>query len=126
MKLKVSGIDHVNMEVINLEESVKFYNNLFGFELLKEQPDDISKIIGNEKVKLCLYETPGFQGYEVKGFHHFGFHIENFKEVVQKCTDMGVEIFYGGPIKWEKSSSIYIKDPNGYDIKLAEVSGGGL
>jgi len=126
MKLKISGIDHVNMEVINLEESVKFNNNLFGLELLKEQLDDISKIIGNEKVKLCLYETPGFQGCEVKGFHHFGFHIENSEEVVQKCTDMGVEIFYSGPIKWEKSSSIYIKDPNGYDIEIAEVFGGGL
>ena len=38
MQLKVSGIDHVNMEVINLKESIDFYNNLFGFEVLKEQP----------------------------------------------------------------------------------------
>lgn len=126
MNLNVSGMDHVNIEVISLKESVDFYNKLFGFEVLKEQPDQNSKIIGNEKVKLCLYEIPEFKGYTKKGFHHFGFHIENFDDIIQKCTEMDIEIFYGGPLKWESSTSIYIKDPNGYEIELSEVFGGGL
>jgi lactoylglutathione lyase len=126
MNLIVNGIDHLNMEVINLNETVEFYSRLFGFTVKMEQPEENSKIIGNEKVKLCLYETGGFQGYTKKGFHHFGLHIENFDDVMQKCTDMGLEIFYGGPLQWEKSTSIYIKDPNGYEIELTEVFGGGL
>jgi catechol 2,3-dioxygenase-like lactoylglutathione lyase family enzyme len=126
MNLIVNGIDHLNMEVINLNETVEFYNQLFGFTVKKEQPEENSKIIGNEKVKLCLYEIKDFHGYTKKGFHHFGLHIENFDDVMQKCTDMGLEIFYGGPLKWEKSTSIYIKDPNGYEIELTEVFGGGL
>ena len=126
MNLIVNGIDHLNMEVINLNETQEFYNQLFGFTVLKEQPEENSQIIGNEKVKLCLYEIDDFQGYTKKGFHHFGLHIENFEVVMQKCTEMGIEIFYGGPIKWEKSTSIYIKDPNGYEIELIEVFGGGL
>ena len=124
--LKVNGIDHLNMDVRNLDETVEFYKNLFGFEVIKEQPEQDSKIIGNEKVKLCLYEDPELNEYKKNGFNHFGFHIDNFDEIIQKCTELGVEIFYGGPIKWEKSSSIYIKDPNGYEIELAEVFGGGL
>lgn len=126
MNLKVNGIDHLNMEVINLNETVEFYNQLFGFNVLKEQPEENSKIIGNEKVKLCLYETGDFNGYAKKGLHHFGLHIENFEKVINKCTEMGIEIFYGGPLKWEKSTSIYIKEPNGYEIELTEVFGGGL
>jgi len=126
VNLAVSGIDHLNIEVINLNETVEFYNQLFDFAVIKEQPEENSKIIGNEHVKLCLYETEAFHGYTKKGFHHFGLHIENFDDVMQKCTEMGIEIFYGGPLKWEKSSSIYIKDPNGYEIELAEVFGGGL
>ena len=126
MNLIVNGIDHLNMEVINLNETKEFYNQLFGFTVLKEQPEENSKIIGNEKVKLCLYEIDDFQGYTKKGFHHFGLHIENFEDVMNKCTEMGIEIFYGGPLKWEKSTSIYIKDPNGYEIELTEVFGGGL
>ncbi len=126
MALKVNGIDHLNMDVRNLDETVEFYKNLFGFKVIKEQPEQDSKIIGNEKVKLCLYEDPDLDEYKKNGFNHFGFHIDNFDEIIQKCTDLGVKIFYGGPIKWEKSSSIYIKDPNGYEIELAEVFGGGL
>jgi lactoylglutathione lyase len=126
MNLKVNGIDHLNMEVINLNESLEFYNQFFGFTVLKEQPEENSKIIGNEKVKLCLYEIDDFQGYTKKGFHHFGLHIENFEDVMNKCTEMEIEIFYGGPLKWEKSTSIYIKDPNGYEIELTEEFGGGL
>jgi len=126
MNLKVNGIDHLNVEVINLNETVEFYNQLFGFTVIKEQPQENSKIIGNEKVKLCLYERGDFHGYTKKGFYHFGLHIENFEDVMHKCTEMGIEIFYGGPLKWEKSSSIYIKDPNGYEIELTEVFGGGL
>ncbi len=124
--LKVNGIDHLNMDVKDLKETVEFYQNLFGFKVIKEQPEQHSKIIGNEKVKLCLYEDPELNEYKKNGFNHFGFHIDNFDEIIQKCTELGVEIFYGGPIKWEKSSSIYIKDPNGYEIELAEVFGGGL
>ncbi len=124
--LKVKGIDHLNLDVRDLDETVKFYGELFGFRVVKDQPEENSKIIGNENVKLCLYQIDGFDHYEKSGFNHFGFHIENFDDIIQKCTEMGVEIFYGGPLKWEKSSSVYIKDPNGYEIELAEVFGGGL
>jgi len=56
--LKASFIDHINMEVKDLEQSVTFYKNLFGFEIKKEQPEEKSKIIGNANIKLCLYENP--------------------------------------------------------------------
>ena len=126
MNLITSGIDHLNLEVKNLAESVEFYKKLFGFKVLKEQPEDDSKIIGNDKVKLCLYESSEFRGYKKKGFYHFGLHIENFEDIIQKCSEMNVKVFYGGPVQWEKSRSIYIADPNGYDIELSEVFGGGL
>lgn len=76
-------MDHVNMTVKNLEESVEFYKNLFGFEVKKEQPEHKSKIIGNDQVKLCLYEDP--QMSTEGGIAHFGFNIENFDEIMEKC-----------------------------------------
>ena len=122
--LKVSSIDHINMSVKNLAQSVEFYKNLFGFEIKKEQPEEKSKIIGNDNVKLCLYEDS-----EMKpegAIAHFGFHVENFDEIIKTCESLGVKIYYDGPVQFEKSRSIYISDPNGYDIELSEVFGGGL
>ncbi len=126
--LKATSIDHVNMKVKDLEQSVKFYKNLFGFEIKQEENanklDAPSKIIGNDTIKLCFYEVPDMspQG----GIAHFGFNIANFNQVIEKCKELGVEILYGGIVDWEKSKSVYIVDPSGYEIELGEVSGGGL
>ena len=54
--LNATSIDHVNMKVKNLEQSVEFYKKLFGFEIKQEDnPNKIdvpSKIIGNNSIKL--------------------------------------------------------------------------
>lgn len=126
--LKAKSIDHVNMKVKNLAESVKFYRNLFGFEIKKDEnpnrTDAPSKIIGNDSIKLCMYEDS--QMSPEGGIAHFGFHVENFSDIISKCKELGVEVLYGGPVEFEKSRSVYIVDPSGYDIELSEISGGGL
>ena len=126
--LKATSIDHVNMKVKNLEQSLEFYKNLFGFEIKQEENpnklDAPSKIIGNDSIKLCMYEVP--QMSPEGGIAHFGFNITNFNEIIEKCKELGVEVLYDGPIEWEQSKSVYIKDPSGYEIELGEVSGGGL
>ncbi len=126
--LKATSIDHVNMKVKDLEKSVEFYKNLFGFEIKQEEnPNKIdapSKIIGNDTIKLCMYEIPDMS--PEGGIAHFGFNIANFNEVIEKCKELGVQVLYGGIVDWDKSKSIYIVDPSGYEIELGEVSGGGL
>ena len=73
---------------------------MFRFEFKKEQPDQNSKIIGNELVKLCLYVNPD-QVY-TKGINHIGFYIEDFDEIVEKCKEMNIRMPYG-VIEWESS-----------------------
>jgi len=128
MVLKAKMIDHVNMKVKNLDESVEFYKNLFGFVIKQEENqnkiDAPSKIIGNDSIKLCLYEVPDMS--PEGGIAHFGFNVENFDEVISKCEELGVQILYDGVVNWEKSKSVYIVDPSGYELELGEVSGGGL
>ena len=127
-KLTATSIDHVNMKVKDLAESVSFYSGLFGFEVKQEENSNKagvpSKIIGNHSIKLCLYEVPDMK--PEGGIAHFGFHIDNFSEVIGKCKKLGVQVLYGGEVDWEKSHSVYIVDPSGYEIELSEVSGGGL
>jgi len=126
--LKAASIDHVNMKVKDLEKSVEFYKNLFGFEIKQEEnPNKIdapSKIIGNDTIKLCMYEIPDMS--PEGGIAHFGFNITNFNEIIQKCKELGVEVLYGGIVDWDKSKSVYIVDPSGYEIELGEIPGGGL
>ena len=126
--LKAKSIDHVNMKVKNLTQSVNFYKHLFGFEIKQEEnPNKIdvpSKIIGNDTIKLCMYEVPNMS--PEGGIAHFGFNIENFAQVIEKCKELNVQILYDGIIDWEKSKSVYIVDPSGYEIELGQIAGGGL
>ncbi len=124
--LRVTGIDHVNLNVRNLQETAEFYQRLFGFHVKKREYEQNGLIIGNDTISLCLYEHPELNVSDNVGFNHFGFHIDNFSEILTICQQMGVEVLYGGPIEWEQSRSIYIKDPNGYTIELSEVWSGGL
>ena len=126
MTLKTTGIDHLNLTVKNLDISCAFWHNLFGFETLEELPSQQGRIIGNQHAMLALYESPNFTPHPNTGFNHVSFHIENFDKVEKKCQNLGLEIGYGGIVSWSKSRSIYIKDPNGYEIELVEVWGGGL
>ncbi len=127
--LKATSMDHVNMSVLNLEKTVNFYKDLFGFKIRKDDnsPNKLvvpSKIIGNDSIKLCLYENP--QMSPNGGIAHFGFHVTNFDDIIKKCGELDVEVLYGGPVEFEKSVSVYVKDPSGYDIELSKNSGGGL
>lgn len=127
-KLDAISIDHVNMKVKNLKDTLRFYNDLFGFEIKKEDNPNKSNvpslIIGNNSIKLCLYEVPGMS--PEGGIAHFGFHVSNFNEILNRSKLLGVEVLYGGTVDWEKSKSVYIKDPNGYELELSEIPGGGL
>lgn len=126
MILKTTGIDHINLTVKNLEESCVFWKGLLDFETLEEIPEQQGRIIGNESALLALYEDPNFKPYQKKGFNHISFHIDNFSDIEQKCKEMNLTIEYGGVLKWAKSCSIYINDPNGYEVEFAEIWGGGL
>ncbi len=126
MTLNTSGIDHVNLEVKNLEQSCDFWFQLLGFELLEDMPEFNGRIIGTKKALLALYENREFTGPAESGFNHVCFHIANFNDIEQHCKRLGITIKYDGPVQWPQSKSIYINDPNGYEIELAEVWGGGL
>lgn len=127
-KLDAKSIDHINMKVKNLAQSVKFYSDLFGFEVKQEDNPNKgefpSKIIGNDSIKLCLYEVPDMS--PEGGIAHFGFHVKNFSDIISRCKELGVEVLYGGEVDWDRSKSVYIVDPSDYEIELSEVSGGGL
>ena len=126
MNLITTGIDHLNLDVIDLEESCKFWHALLGFEVLEEIPEQKGKIIGVKSALLALYENPSMQKCEKGGFSHVSFNIQNFNDVEDRCKELGISIKYDGAVQWPHSKSIYIEDPNGYDIELSEVWGGDL
>ena len=124
MALHTTGIDHVNLQVNDLEESIRFWTDLLGFEILESIPDQNGAIIGTREAKLALYEKTSPGKVEISGLSHLGFHIEDFDSALADCQHRGIPILYDGVVSWPNSRSLYIQDPNGYEVELTEEWGG--
>lgn len=132
--LNINTIDHLNLNVTNLEESINFYQKIFGFEVkelgLSAMSGKEYAIIGlTNKVMLAIYQTN--TPIKHSNFNHFGVNIENFDEAVESIRQDGsIKInAYGnedGVVRYPNSKSMYIEDPNGYEIELSSKFGGGL
>ena len=127
----VKAVDHINMRVKSLDESVKFYRTVFGFEVKEDhsgEADEPWVILGLPGVAyLCLYQHPAKEvGDDGLRISHFGLVVEDLAQAQAELLKNRVKILYGGPVEWPRSHSLYILDPNGYEIELTDKFGGGL
>jgi catechol-2,3-dioxygenase len=124
----VSKLDHINLSVHCFDETVNWYNKIFGFNLVEEGIENGVKwgVIRSNDAMLCIYEVNELvqlDRFEMKdkGLHylaHFGLRITNkqsWEEIIKK-EKLG--ILYNGVIKWPHSLAWYIKDPTGWEIEI--------
>lgn len=116
---------HTCIRVKNLDDSLKFYKEAFGFveKRRKDHTDDgfILVFIGNDESphQIELTYNIGQGGYNLgDGFSHIGVVVENLEESHQKHIDGGFETtdMYGLP--GEAPRFYFVTDPDGYDIEV--------
>ena len=122
MKLSVKGIDHIRIDVREVQEAVDWCLALFDFEVYVSSRT--YTIIGNDTLKLCLSEAAehSFQNGQIL---HFGLHISNWDQILDKLTQNKID---EDPFvcHWENGAeSIYIHGPLG-EIELTKVAGAAL
>src|SRR5690349_16661114 len=100
-------VDHINMFVKDLAESITFYRMVFGTDAEIKQ-DGFAKgirwcIIGiPNKFYFCLYELKG-KDFDTDALHinHIGFYVPDFDETVRRVELMGIPVEYQGKaIEW--------------------------
>lgn len=129
--IKIKSIDHIQLDVGNLEESIEFYNKVFGFELKEIGLRATTRwaIVGNEaNIFLCMHEyEPGIgvpnEGLEIT---HFGLIVDDFSSTLERLKQFNVKLFYDYEVEYHSSKSIYFLDPNGYKLEISEFVGGGI
>lgn len=126
--MSVSNLDHLNISVSNFMETVDWYGKIFGFILVEKGIQDKRSwgVLQKGDALLCIYEQPDlvskdrFQMAEASLHYlaHFGLRIDDQKVWEETIKRENVHILYGGPIRWPKSISWYIKDPTGWEIEV--------
>jgi len=129
MKIK---LDHINLTVIDLNESITWYQNLFEFQLKEGELTNLTEpwaIIGKDDSMLCLYEDKNLKSAAEAGdgpFHrvyHFGIRIDDREAWEEKLRSTGVKVRYGGAYQYPRSVSWYISDPSGHEIEVSWCGG---
>lgn len=111
-------IDHVALNVTDLEESIRFYERLFGFSVIEKWEDPGQAFVGQDSLVLGLMEYPEYD-YSAYTKAHIAFPCkpELFDEVVAAIESLGVEIL-SGPKQQRGGETILFRDPSGNILEV--------
>ena len=123
-------LDHVGVKVTDLDRSIRFYSDLFGFEMVDR------RMLGRSNVEAAAMQVGGsiiFLLHEASfrargpeehgGVDHFclTFTDPEFREILERIKAMGVRL-EGGVVPRTgatgRSDSQYILDPDGNQIEV--------
>jgi len=90
-KARALGINHVVLEVGDLDEALAFYGKLFDFTLRGRNPHNAFIDMGDQFIQLRLGKTQ-----EADGDRHFGFVVDDREPVRDALREMGVALLERG------------------------------
>ena len=105
--------DHVGLNVRDLDETIIFYADLFGFALLQRWDEPRQAFVGRGTVVLGLIERKDYD-YRRRTMAHIAFPCaqEEFPATVAKLRQLGAEIV-SGPKPQRGGETIIFRDPSG-------------
>jgi catechol 2,3-dioxygenase-like lactoylglutathione lyase family enzyme len=118
--MSVRGFSHVTINVKSLAESLKFYVEILGMEIVHRGSNDAYIEWG--QAWICLQEKPGYlERKETKllGIDHLAFYVpmNNFENSVQLLKMNNITIIRE-PVKRGMGLSVNFLDPDGTHLEL--------
>lgn len=122
---------HTMLRVRNLEDSIEFYEKMFGMKLNRKSENKDFRytlaFIGFEdsSVEIELtYNWDQTENYDLgNGYGHIALGFNDIYETCEKIRSAGWTISREpGPVKWGTTEIAFVKDPDGYSIELIQNS----
>ena len=108
--METLGVDHVSVQVSNMERSIEFYKKTFNLKFVGENAPNKIVRLGTDRTLVSMHPAPGKPGV----VDHFCLTIKDFNqdkvtaELKQKGLTPDYNIFQG----------FYVKDPDGVDVQM--------
>jgi catechol 2,3-dioxygenase-like lactoylglutathione lyase family enzyme len=104
---RLVGINHVALEVGDLDEALAFYGRLFEFELRGRVPGMAFVGMGDQFLALAEGDAPAWEG-------HFGLVVDDREAVRTRLEEAGAEIV--------ATRGLRFRDPWGNQVEVVQYS----
>jgi catechol 2,3-dioxygenase-like lactoylglutathione lyase family enzyme len=125
-------LDHINITVHNLEESIQWYRKLFGFEKVEGGLNQFGKpwaIVAFQDSMIAMNEYTERKPADTNKdstthrMYHFGLRVDDAEAWRAKVQEHRLKLYYGGEVAYPYSKSWYIHDPSGHEIEVSCTDG---
>ena len=124
--IKLAGLGHILLRVLDLERSKKFYSEVLGFHILEEDPEHGGTFMAlpgqSHAIDLFAVKDPDAAARQtpgVRGLGHIAFRVESeaaLKDAYATLEEHAVPI--SRTIDHVSQKSVYFNDPDGNTLEI--------
>ncbi|KAB3532389.1 methylmalonyl-CoA epimerase [Alkaliphilus pronyensis] len=132
--MKVNKLDHVGIAVKNLDEALKFYQDVLGLECVDTEIVEEQKVrvaflpVGDTEVELLESTDPEgpiakFIDKKGEGIQHLAFRVDNVEAAIEEMKEKGMRMIDEKPRYGAGGAKIafcHPKSTNGILVELSE------
>lgn len=130
--MKATHIEHLGIAVANLEESIKYYEEVLGFKCYSVEEVTDQKVktaffkVGQTKIELLESTSPDgpigkFIEKKGQGIHHIAFAVDNLQDALNEVKEKGVRLIDETPRAGAEGLNIGFLHPKSTNGVLTEL-----
>jgi len=128
--LKVTKLLHTRMRVSDMDQTLAFYTDVLGLEVLERKTSPRGSHLAflrvpdsEELIELCSFPPSGAVKVQ-PDLVHLAFQVENLDRTMTALQQKGIPITDGPTTTSSGSRFVFIDAPDGYEVELIERPAG--
>jgi lactoylglutathione lyase len=128
--MKVTKLLHTRMRVSDMEQTIRFYTDVLGLEVLERKVSPrgshlaFLKVPNSEELIELTSFPPSGPVKVQEDLVHLAFQVESLDDTIASLNAKGVKVTDGPTTSSSGSRFIFIDAPDGYEIELIERPSG--
>jgi len=124
--MKVTKLLHTRMRVSDMDQTIRFYQDVLGLEVVERKASPrgsqlaFLKVPNSEElIELCSFPASGPVAVQ-EDLVHLAFEVENLDDTIQALASKQIKVTDGPTRTASGNRFVFIDAPDGYEVELIE------